>query len=62
MVATKVQTQLELGLIATAAALAALPVGALLLLAALFLGMGRGGPLAGRQVGCGADLLGHGAA
>ena len=45
-----------------AAALAALPVGALFLLAAFFLGVLRGGARLGRLIAVTADLLSHGAA
>lgn len=49
--------------VASAATLAALPMGALLLFTALFLGMGRTGVLVGRDaIGGATDLLGHDAA
>lgn len=51
----------ELGSVAAAAALAALPVGAFFLLAAFFLGVLRGGALLGRLIAVTADLLSHGA-
>lgn len=57
----KLASRVELGLVAATAALAALPVGALFLFAALLLGVFCGARLGG-LIAVTADLLGHGAA
>ena len=63
MVVAKLGKPLNPGSVAAAATLATLPVGALLLFAAFFLGVGCGGALDGcHAIGGATDLLSHGAA